>query len=115
MPTREQLLAHLWNEVINPNLRADGLHNILRECARHADGPFGDTGAAIRRMLDAAVSPRDLGLFARATAYEAVFGVLYALSDPGVDGDDVLMLHESLLGADPSGLEGRPGSAEAAP
>ena len=114
MPTREQLLAHLWNEVINPNLRTDGLHNILRECARHPDG-FGDTGAAIRRMLDAGVSPRDLGLFARATAYEAVFGALYALNDPGVDDDDVLMLHESLLGADPSGLEGRPGSAEAAP
>ena len=92
MPTREQLLAHLWNEVINPNLRTDGLHNILRECARHPDG-FGDTGAAIRRMLDAGVSPRDLGLFARATAYEAVFGALYALNDPGVDDDDVLMLH----------------------
>ena len=46
---------------------------------------------------------------------EAVFGTLYALDDPGVDNGDVFMLHEELLGADPSGLEGRPGSAGAAP
>ncbi|TKR33660.1 hypothetical protein FCE95_05070 [Luteimonas gilva] len=29
------------------------------------------------------------------TAYEAVFGTLYALGDPGVDGDDVFGLYES--------------------
>jgi hypothetical protein len=40
-----------------------------------------------------------------------VFGTLYALSDPGVEDNDVEMLHESLLSADPSGREGRPGSA----
>jgi hypothetical protein len=32
------------------------------------------------------------------------------LDDPGIDGDENAMLHEELLGADPSGLEGRPGS-----
>jgi hypothetical protein len=44
-------------------------------------------------------------------AYETAFSLLYMLDDPGVDAGDVTMLHESLLGADPSGLEGRPGSA----
>jgi hypothetical protein len=33
------------------------------------------------------------------------------LDDPGVDDDDNKMMHEELLGADPSGREGRPGSA----
>ena len=46
----------------------------------------------------------------RNTAYEAVFSTLYAIGDPGVDGNDVFMLHEDLLSADPSGMEGRPGS-----
>lgn len=105
----------MWREVINSNLRGDSLENIMRHSARHPDGPFGDTGPAIQRMLEAGASRRDLGLFARATAYETVFAVLYALGDPGINNDDVLMLHESLLGADPSGLEGRPGSAEHAP
>ena len=48
----------------------------------------------------------------RAVAYESVFVTLYALDDPGVDGDEVFMLHEELLTADPSGMEGRPGSAD---
>jgi hypothetical protein len=55
----------------------------------------------------------DLCLVLRATAYEAVFGTLYSLSDPGSDeDDDVSTLYEELLMADPSGMEGRPGSAD---
>jgi len=48
-------------------------------------------------------------LLKRFAAYEAAFGLLYMLEDPGVE--DATMLHESLLAADPSGKEGRPGSA----
>jgi hypothetical protein len=33
------------------------------------------------------------------------------LGDPGIDDNDIEMMHESLLGSDPSGKEGRPGSA----
>jgi len=51
----------------------------------------------------------------RATAYEAVFGALYSLSDPGSDkDDDVSTLYEELLMAEPSGTGGRPGSADSA-
>jgi hypothetical protein len=50
----------------------------------------------------------------REAAYGAVFSTLYGIGDPGVDGDEVFMLHEELLMADPSGMEGRPGSAAAA-
>jgi hypothetical protein len=111
MGTRAELLRYLWREVINVNLRPESLDNVIRECRRDTDGPFGDTGPAIERLLGAGASAADLCLVLRATAYEAVFGTLYALGDPGVDDNKVFMLHEELLTADPSGMEGRPGSA----
>jgi hypothetical protein len=111
MGTREELLRYLWDDLINLNLRPESLDNVIRHCKRHPDGPFGDTGPAIERMLRAGASVSDLCLVLRATAYEAVFGTLYALGDPGVDDNDVFMLHESLLTAEPSGMDGSPGSA----
>jgi hypothetical protein len=113
MATRQELLDHLWKEVINVNLRDEALDNIVSNCKRDPDVSFGDTGAAIERLLAAGASRRDLRLVLRSAAYEAVFGTLYSLGDPGVDDDDFNMLFESLLGADPSGMEGRPGSADA--
>jgi hypothetical protein len=65
-------------------------------------------------MLAAGAQPKDICLIRRDAAYRAVFQTLYALGDPGVEDDDVFMLHESLLISDPSGMEGRPGSADAA-
>jgi hypothetical protein len=59
-------------------------------------------------MLAAGASRRDLCRLLRLTAYEAVFGTLYALSDPGLDGEeDAGTLYEELLMADPSGVDGR--------
>jgi hypothetical protein len=113
MATREELLDHLWKEIINPHLRDAALDNIVQNCKRNPDGAFGDTGPAIERMLMAGASRRDLCLVLRTAAYEAVFGTLYAICDPGVDDNDVFMLFEELLSADPSGMEGRPGSADA--
>jgi len=52
-----------------------------------------------------------LSLFARAIAYRGAFNTLYALEDPGVDEKGAGSLYESILSADPSGREGRPGSA----
>jgi hypothetical protein len=114
MTAREELLIHLWNEVINTNLREASLDNIIARCKRNPTGPFGDTGPAIERILAAGASRRDLCLVMRSTAYEAVFGALYSLSEPGSDPeDDVGTLYEELLLAEPSGTGGRPGSAEA--
>jgi hypothetical protein len=113
MATRQELLDHLWKEVINAHLRDEALDNIVRNCKRDPDGPFGDTGAAMERLLAAGVSRRDLHLVLRHAAYEAVFGTLYSLGDPGAEDDDVGTLYEGLLSADPSGMEGRPGSADA--
>jgi hypothetical protein len=114
MTARQELLTRLWQDVININLRAASLDNIIANCKRDPAGPFGDTGAAIERMLAAGASRRDLGLVLRGTAYEAVFGTLYALGELGFDpGNDVSALYEELLMAEPSGTCGRPGSADA--
>jgi hypothetical protein len=114
MMAREELLKHLWKEVININYRDASLDNVITHCRRNPTGPFGDTGPAIERILAAGASRRDLCLVMRSTAYDAVFGALYSLSEPGSDPDDDLStLYEELLTAEPSGTGGRPGSADA--
>jgi hypothetical protein len=114
MATRQQLLDHLWKQEINCYLREAELDAIVSNDRRYPDRPFGDTGAAIERMLAAGISRNDLSLVLRYAAYNAVFGTLYAPSDPGIDDDaNAEGLYESLLTADPTGMEGRPGSADA--
>lgn len=110
MLNRQQFLDHLWENVINSPEGEQALDNIIANCKRDPDGPFGDMGAAIERLLEAGVSMRDLRLVFRGIAYEAVFGTLYALGDPGLKEDEAAAsLHEDLLTSDPSGMEGRPG------
>ena len=112
MRTRDALLEHLWRNVINTNLDASDFEEAISFSTLRPNDPFADTGAAIKRLLALGASPDDICLLRRDSAYRAVFATLYALGDPGVNSDDVFMLHESLLSADPSGLEGRPGSAK---
>jgi hypothetical protein len=113
MTARQEILNHLWKEVINVKLRDQALDNIVKNCRRNPDGPFGDTGPAIERLLAAGASRRDLCLVLRSAAYEGVFGALFSLSEFGLDDEtDLGTLFEELLMADPSGMEGRPGSAD---
>jgi hypothetical protein len=108
MATREDFLTYLWTDVIDALSREHGLDNVIANCRRRPNDAFGDAGAAIERMLAAGVSRHDLCRLLRLTAYEAVFGTLYALSEPGLDGDeDAGTLYEELLMADPSGVDGR--------
>lgn len=113
MGTQADLLEHLWRKVINRPLDVAGLERVIADSKRRPSEPFGDTGPALERLLALGASARDINLIMRDAAYEAVFQTLYAVGDPGVDDGNVFMLHESLLTADPSGLEGRPGSADA--
>ena len=114
MATREEFLAHLWTDVIDAASRDQGLDNIIANCRRRPEDAFSDVGQAIERMLGAGISRSDLCRVLRLTAYEAVFGTLYALSEPGVDEDvDPSTLYEELLMADPSGIDGRSGPADA--
>ncbi len=111
MASRKEYLQQMWNEVINSNMQEHWIDNIIRESERQSDSPFADAGPVLKRLLASGADRRELSLIARYAAYEAVFGTLSALSDPGVDNNDVEMMHESLLSADPSGRDGRPGSA----
>jgi hypothetical protein len=111
MASRDEFLKQVWEDVINPTMQEHWIDNVIRESERSPGAPFADLGPALTRLLATGADRRDLSLVARHAAYEAVFGTLYGLSDPGVDGNDVEMMHESLLSADPSGKEGRPGSA----
>lgn len=111
MATRHEFLVKLWRDAIDAPMRGSWIPNAIRDAERRPDAPFADLGPALQRLLALGASPRDLSLIARHASYEAVFSVLYRLDDPGVDGGAIGMLHEELLGADPSGREGRPGSA----
>ena len=111
MPTREEFLRQVWNDVINGPMRGAWIPNRIAAWKKEPDGAFADAGAALERITAKGVADRDLSLVLRAQIYEAVFSLLYMLNDPGVDGGNVFMLQDSLLSADPSTKEGRPGSA----
>jgi len=96
MPTRDELVEHLWREIINPLEDPATLDNIVASCKRNPTGAFAAVGAAIERALAAGVSAGDLCLINRGATFEAVFGTLYAIGDPGVDDNDVFGLYESL-------------------
>jgi len=95
--TREELVEHLWQTVINPLRDPRWMENVIAHSRRAPDDGFAAVGPAIERALAAGVSPGDLCLIAQLNVYEAVFGTLYALGDPGVDDNDVFGLHEDML------------------
>lgn len=110
MATRAEFLDQLWTEIINGRMHERWIDAAIAHSKRKPDAPFADLGPALERLLAAGAARRDLCLIARHASYEAVFQVLCMLDDPGIDSDENTMLYEELLGADPSGLEGRPGS-----
>ena len=101
MASREDLVDHLWQEIINPLADPSTLDNIVANCKRAPEGAFAGVGPAIERALAADVSPEDICLVNRAATYEAVFDTLYAIDDPGVDNNDVFGLYE-ILATSPS-------------
>jgi hypothetical protein len=111
MATREEFLRQVWDDVINGPMTGAWIDNTIAAAKKDSTAPFADAGAALERLVAAGADRRDLSLASRFAIYEAVFSLLYMLDDPGVDDGDVFLLQESLLGADPSGKEGRPGSA----
>jgi hypothetical protein len=110
MATREDFLKLIWSD-INLAMQEHWIENNIRASKKNPEDPFSDVGPAIERLIEAGASRRDLSLLVRHAAYEEAFNVLYLLGDPGVDEAEIEGLHEELLSADPSGLEGCPGSA----
>jgi hypothetical protein len=111
MLSREQFLTYLWRHIIDAHTPGHWIDNSIAEAKRYPNAPFADVGPILERLLSLGVTPEELSSLARFASYEAVFGVLCSFGDPGVDiisVEDIESLHESLLGADPSGREGRP-------
>ncbi len=110
MATREEFLDLVWEDINRP-MQEHWIENVIRTLDRDPKGPFTEVGSALKRLLALGASRRDLSLIYRLACYEEAFALLYQLDDPGIDDNEVEGLHDSLLGADPSGQEGRPGSA----
>ena len=106
------------------------MSRLVAEAETDSQGHFADAGIAIKRMLDAGISPEDIGRVARMASYDAAFAVVEIIDECGdPEADDTLPgwslmeiksdgeptgrhidgLHEDLLSLDPSGREGRPG------
>ncbi len=111
MTRREQFLRLVWDEVINSAMAEHWIDNSIRASELEPNGSFSDEGEVVKRLLALGASRRDLSLLVRSASYEAAFSVLYMLGEQQLDMDDLFMLHEELLMADPTGMEGRPGSA----
>jgi hypothetical protein len=108
LPTREEFLRAVWDQAIDSWARGAWVDAMAAEAQACPGGSFADARRAVSRLLAAGADRGDLAAVARAVAYETAFSLLYMLDDPGVEGGEVFMLHESLLSADPSRREGRP-------
>lgn len=109
MATREEFLGSIWND-INLAMQEHWIDNNIRVSKKNPNDPFSDVGLALERLLEKGASREDLSILIRHAAYEQAFDIFYKLGDPGIEDDDIEGLHEELLSADPSELEGRPGS-----
>lgn len=96
MGTREELVGHLWREIIHPLANPSVIDNLLANGRRHPEGTFSGIVPAIEGALAKGVPVEDLCLIMRCATFEAVFSTLYAIGDPGVDGNDVFGLYEIL-------------------
>lgn len=110
MATQEEFHDRIWQD-LNRYMQEQWIDNVIAYSEQDPNAPFADVGPALKRLLALGASRRDLSLIARHAAYEQAFTVLEQLEDPGIDDNEFEGLHEGLLGADPSGKEGRPGSA----
>ncbi|MCC6790836.1 MAG: hypothetical protein IT336_04075 [Thermomicrobiales bacterium] len=107
---RDAFLRSIWDEIINPVMEGYWIDDYIQDARQHPNAPFADVGPALERLLALGVDRADLCRIVRANAYETVFGVLHQFEYPGCEGWEIDPLHEEILIADPSGMEGRPGS-----
>lgn len=95
-------------------MQEDWIDKEISMSESHPNAPFADIGPVLIRLLALGATRRELSLIARVGEYNGVFDTLFALDGhPGVENENFRGLHEYILSADPSGREGRPGSAPA--
>ena len=110
MADHDKILNTLW-EGINAYMAERWIDHELRQAEAHPNAPFADTGHALKRLLALGASRRDLSFLCRHAAYSTTFQTLVDLTEYRFGTQDIGALYEMLLTSDPSGLEGRPGSA----
>lgn len=99
----------LWDIIGNPG--DEVVPEPARPGAQTSPEPFGDVPIAVRRVLQSGASASDLSAISFWSRFDSIATTLRVIENSNVETfEDVLGLHESLLGADPSGREGRPGS-----
>jgi hypothetical protein len=113
MASREDFLEHLWRTRINAYMQEDWIDKEIGMSKRHPDAPFADVGPILTRLLEIGAARRELSLLLRVGEYNGIFDALFALEGSPEVSKDIRGIHEELLSSDPSGLEGRPGSAPA--
>ena len=120
-------LREAWRQVLDENDHS-WIENKINDPTRDPDAPCAGIGPALQRLLAQGVNPQDLTDVVRVMQYELLFGLCYLLSDPGLQEEEVrniswsliqfnkdnqavaeiAVLHESVLGTDPTGREMRP-------
>lgn len=104
----EQSLLEAFWEMIAPDDDGEWLRDLTKQ---KGDRPFDDTGEAVKRLLAQGAQLKDVALVGVWHRYRACAAALEMLEAGGfVEAEEIEGFHELLLGADPSGKEGRPGS-----
>ncbi len=111
MASRAEFLKQVWTDIIDAPTTGRWIDHTIADVDGRPNAPFADASAALKRLLAQGADRNDLSIIARLAKYEAVFTLLYMLDDPGVDDDNIKLMHEELLTADPSGRDGGPASS----
>lgn len=101
----------IWTELINP--AADGnrwVQTMIDSGEKRPDEPFADSAPILKKMLASGITKEEIGRFSRHQTFEAVGALLSMLEEEGFLTRKATGIHGGLLNADPSGLEGGPGS-----
>jgi hypothetical protein len=105
----ESEFIHCVRGFINPADDGTSLQSLLQSIA--PDAAFGDVPSALGRLLNKSIKLGDLGTMLSWHRYEAAYHSLRLLEEEGFrEAAEIPGIHEILLGLDPSGKEGKPGS-----
>jgi hypothetical protein len=119
------ILRAAWENIISED-KTDWMDKDIEYGSNYPDRPCAGAGLAMKRMIDKGVDRKDIVELIRVKQYEAVFGMLFSLDDPGdlepevgemgwvlnevgmdgkYTGRIIQGLYESLMSLDPTGRE----------
>ncbi|MFN0018546.1 MAG: WD40 repeat domain-containing protein [Pirellulaceae bacterium] len=101
MPTNDDYLDRLWNEVVNIDPEGKWIERGIEVCRPLKKGPYSKCAAALER-LRALNAVEDLGRVSRESRFTACFDLLCSIEDPGLSTRKLpqvyKLLNEFLLG-----------------